>query len=247
MAYMRQVVTAGKIKEIKLYYTNKKKPKGEKRQKKKSATAEAVREQNRKNAEDKLRWLMCENFEGGKDLHITLKYDGLKNHIVTAEEMKNDIHKFCNKMRTALKKRGQEFKFIYVFGIGERSSRHFHMVLNCSDGALIQKIWNESATNTGRVNFEMLYLDGDFSALAKYFIKHSEKTFKVLNKWTGQRYHRSRNLRQPKIKREVITRSSTFLENPRVPKGWYLIDKYVESGEDCFGHKYFEYRIRQIC
>lgn len=246
MAYVKKTVIAGKTTEIKLYHTGKQRPKGEPRRKKRNPTTDEMKEVNYKNAEDKLRWLMCENFIGGEDLHIILKYNGKKNHVVTAEEMEADIKRFNRLMRAEFQKIGKEYKYIYVYGIGKRKSRHFHMVLNYMDIRIIQKCWDKAAKNSGQVTPELMYKDGDFSRLAWYFIEHSKITFESLQKWTGQRYHPSRNLRQPTIKREKVVRSSTFRNFPKVPKGYELIDKYVKDGFDIFGYRYFEYRIRRI-
>ena len=91
MAYIKKKVIAGQITEIKLYHTGKQRPRGEPRRKRGNETTAAMREVNRQNAEDRLRWLMCSNFKGGEDLHITLKYDGSKNHVATPDEMEKDI------------------------------------------------------------------------------------------------------------------------------------------------------------
>ncbi|MCM1365551.1 MAG: hypothetical protein NC122_10665 [Faecalibacterium sp.] len=246
MAYIKKTVIAGKTTEIKLYHTGKQRPKGEPRRKKTKPTSDEMKEVNFKNAENELRWLMCENFVGGEDLHLILKYNGKVNHVLTAEEMERDIHRFIRLMRTQLRNQGKELKYIFVYGIGKRKSRHFHMVINCSDVRLIQKCWSNTTENAGRVSYEIMYDDGDFSRLAWYFIEHSRITFEALHKWTGQRYHPSRNLRKPVIKREEVTRSSTFRNLPHVPDGYELIDKYVKSGFDVFGYRYFEYRIRKI-
>ena len=246
MAYIKKKVIAGQITEIKLYHTGKQRPRGEPRRKRGNETTAAMREVNRQNAEDRLRWLMCSNFKGGEDLHITLKYDGSKNHVATPDEMEKDIKRFIRLIRADCRQKGNELKYIYVFGIGERKSRHFHMIVNVSNVTLIQKLWNKAAENSGRVSYEVLYEDEDFSKLAHYFIKHSETTFDVLQKWTGQRYHSSRNLKQPIIKKSVITKSITFRNLPHIPDGYVLIDKYIKSGFDYFGYRYFEYRIRKL-
>ena len=65
MGYVEKTVRAGRTIETLRYYCHRVHPKGCKRQKKQKKTKESQHKINVRNATDKLRWLLNENFTGG--------------------------------------------------------------------------------------------------------------------------------------------------------------------------------------
>lgn len=241
MSYVEQRVYAGKTVEIKRYHRYRNMPKGEKRGQRLKETTVYQEEVNRKNSEDKLRWILNTNFVGG-DFHLVLRYKHQKGEPYrTAEEMQADMKRFLRNMRARYKKRDLEFKYVYVFEIGVRSSRHIHIVLNQIGMEEIRKCWPH-----GYVTCTPLDSSGDYRLLASYLIKYSDKTFRNVGRLQGKRYSCSRNLAQPVIKRKIIKRSSTFRDEAIPQRGYYIDTDTIESGVDFFGYGFFKYTMVRL-
>ena len=116
--------------------------KGEKRHKKQKASPEQIRKQNQRNKEKRIRRLIKANFKEG-DMWVTLKYS--KGTRKSIEEVKDNLTKFLNSMRTQYKKRGHALKFIYRMEVGAKGGVHIHILINRIDQAntdeIITKCW----------------------------------------------------------------------------------------------------------
>lgn len=240
MAYMKRTVIYGDYRDIDLYHTPRAYPKGETpRRKKHKETSSAQREVNRRNAIERLKWLLGTNF-GQDDLHVQLKYvrkTGEPRR--TEDEMRKDIAAFHRRMRAEYKARGLEYKYVHVMEIGEKGARHHHLVIPAIDFSVVRKNWTFA-----RPTFTPLD-SGPYGLLAEYLVKQSDNRFrdKTLMK---QRYNCSKNLEKPIIVKQKITRSSTFRRKVLVPKGYYLIENSIRSGADADGHIYFKYTVAKI-
>lgn len=233
MAYIRQTVTAGRTIEVKEYHTYRFIKKHEVRGAKQKVTSEQMQEVNRRNAEATLRWKLNENFTGD-DLYVTLTYS-VNNRPNNFEELKKHMQAFVRKMRSENKKRGQEFKFVYVFEVGTLGAMHIHAVFNGIEVSAIKKAWKH-----GRAHIVPLDDSGNYWRLANYFIKYSDKTFRTLGAAMGKRYSCSRNLREPKIEKKVMKRN-TFKKEPKEKDGFFVDRDSVQSGFDAFGFEFFSY------
>lgn len=241
MSYVEQTVFAGQTVEVKRYHRYRNRARGEPRGKKIKETSLAMEEVNRQNSENRLRWLLNTNFRGG-DYHLVLHYKWYKGMPYrTAEEMKADMQKYLRNMRARYRKEEREFLFVYVFEIGERGSRHIHIVQNSIGMEKIRECWQH-----GRVTCTPLDDNGDYRMLASYLIKYSDKTFRTVGALMGKRYSCSRNLKEPVIKRKIIKRSSTFREDIRPFDGYFVDVDTVESGVDIFGYKFFKYTMVKL-
>ena len=241
MSYVEQTVYAGKTVEVKKYHRYKNRARGEPRGKKLRETSLSQEEVNRKNSEDRLRWILNTNFEGG-DYHLVLRYKHKAGEPYrTPEEMKADKDKYLRSMRAKYRFKDLEFKFVYVFEIGVRSSRHIHIVQNQIDMNEVRKCWPH-----GYVTCTPLDNNGDYRLLASYLVKYSDKTFRNVGALMGKRYSCSRNLKEPVIKRRIIKRSSTFKEQISPPKGYFVDVDTIESGVDFFGYKFFKYTMVRL-
>ncbi len=241
MSYVEQTVYAGKTVEVKRYHRYRNMPKGTVRSKRVRETSLAMEEVNRRNAEDRLRWLLNCNFQGG-DYHLVLRYKyKTGDPYRTAEEMKADMKKYLRNMRARYGKEDKEFLFVYVFEIGERSSRHVHIVQNKIDMEKVRECWPH-----GFVTCTPLDNSGDYRLLANYLVKYSDKTFRNVGALMGKRYSCSRNLKEPVIKKKIIKRSSTFSQKITVPKGFYIDVDTVEKGVDAFGYGFLKYTMVKL-
>lgn len=241
MSYTEMVVYAGQTIEIKKYHTGKSRPKGEPRNKRFRETTVSQEEVNRKNAEATLRWLLNENFRGG-DYHIVLNYQRKPSEPHrTPEQMKSDVKTFLRKMRAEFRKQDEEFKYIYVFEIGEKGSRHTHVVMNHIDLRCVQKYWPYS-----RITCTPLDSSGSYWKLANYLMKYSDKTFRTVGALMGKRYSRSRNLRLPKIRKRVIKKASTYRDVATAKKGYFIDIDTIESGVDAFGYSFIKYTMVRL-
>lgn len=240
MAYIERRVYAGKTVEIKRYHTRQQKSKGQPRIRKEPTTEERQKS-NLKQAEEKLRQKLNENFSEN-DLLVTLSYSKENgNKTRTAEQMKEDKKLFFRELRKKYKAEGGEMKFVYVAEIGPLGSRHHHVVLSGIDPKIIKDCWPY-----GFADFKYLDKSGNYKKIASYFIKYSEKTFRTVGKLAGQRYSCSRNLREPKVRKTVITKADTFAKNVRAPKGFYLDKESERFGVDMYGNVFHQYILVRL-
>lgn len=241
MAYMEMTIVAGATIEKKKYHCYKARARGEPRARRSKETSVQMEEVNRRNAENKLRWILNTNFKGG-DYHLVLHYQWYKGMTYrTPEEMKADMQKYMRNMRTRYRKEDREFLFVYVFEIGERGSRHIHIVQNSIGMEKIRECWEH-----GRVTCTPLDDSGDYRLLASYLMKYSDKTFRTVGRLMGKRYSCSRNLKEPKITKTVVSRASTYKEQVKPIPGYFVDPETVVSGVDAFGYRFFKYTMIRL-
>jgi hypothetical protein len=247
MAYIKMTVYAGNTIEVIKYHDRAHDRKGGSRKEKKKPTSYRQQLSNEIRRERKLRWLLNENFEDG-DLHINFGYIHRKGDPYRdPEDMKKDFQKFTRKLREEYRKQGREMKWVHVMEIGTRGSRHHHMVINYIDTRIIQKIWDqvypdpEPGKKGSTVHCSPLNTNGDYAKLASYLLKTAGKEDCIMK----QGYSRSRNLRLPKIKKEIVG-ASTFRKEPKAPEGWYIDKESVARSWDGDGYDWMTYRMVKI-
>lgn len=184
---------------VKCYAIRKKKEDGGGWKKK---TPEEIQEANRRQAAKKLERLINANFRPG-DLHTTLTYT--REMRPDKQTAQNRLKNFLDWMRTRYRKVGKEFRYIVATEY-ERKAIHHHIILNnINDGKetsmdYIRKYWKPY----GHPKFSPLYDDAEYSQLADYLIKETDKTFRNPESPVKQRYSHSRNLVQPKVTRRDV-------------------------------------------
>lgn len=191
----------------------------------------ARRALNFRAAWQKLRLILCANFERG-DLWITLSYDD--EHLpANRKEAKARVQTFIDRMRAARRRIGEELRYIYnIEEIMEDGSRrlHHHMVMNAgtarNDFELIRSLWTFGSNIEIRKLGEHEIFSDDFLELAKYICKERDPEAKVYNVgdkcWIG-----SRNLERPKEQSELVGDNVTIT----APPGAIILDKHSESNE----------------
>lgn len=243
MAYRIKRIEAGNIIEVKRYHCFRcPEPKTPRRAREKP-TSEAMKKVNTANAVDKLYYKLCANFTEN-DLYITLKYDGCVNKSIACEQMKADVQKFQDLMRAEYKKSGRKFRFVLAYGISENRTRHAHMVVNAIEQKTIQRCWKRATDHAGRVTFEYLWSGYDYRGLAEYLIKNGMQAIEYAPQVFSKKYSCSRNLAEPIVTVETVTRSKTFCSKPKAEEGCELLE--VRTGKDLYGFRYVKYTMRKL-
>lgn len=235
MPYIKEVCMAGKTLEIEKYYSVRYHPKGERRAQKENPSSEAVRRNNLRRAVKHLRRLMNANFQDGDYL---VRLDFHKEKPEDSIQMQELMQKAMRKLKTEYRKTGKELKYIYVKEVGPKGGRHIHMMMNKCDPDIIRRSWNY-----GGIHIDPLTSNGQYSKIAEYFLKYSERTETTEEKLIGKRWYASRNLEKPVVKKKLIL-ACKFKEKMHVPKGWYLEKESIRSGiSEVTGFEYMSYTL----
>ena len=258
MRQIKLVIKAGNTIEIEKIRMERGYRKGAERLPKKNPTSEKQRLVNERQAEKNLRRTMNGSF-GNNDLYLTLMYIKEEGRAyVTPEEMDADMRKILRKLRSLFKREGKKLgrelklRYIWVKAVGERSARHFHMVLSGLPHLpfkeiqdKIQRIWDSiyMQRHTKRSYINLQYLRGDhYGKLAAYFIKQSKTTFNTLGRTIGKRWNASRNLIRPTVEKVVIYGRRSFNAAPKPREGWYVDPDYTVSVDPEDSEYGFSYR-----
>lgn len=181
-----------------------------KRGKKRNITAEAVRKNNDRLALRNLTAILNTNFRSGH-LHVVLTY----RELVDYETAKKTYDKFTRELKKKLKARGEDLRYIHVIEC-EHTRLHHHIVINTSDLELVEETWGY-----GLIKASVLDSSGEYSKLAAYLLKETQKTFRTGDNPYKKRYTASRNIIKPEIKVVEIDLEELF-EDPAPLKGYYI-------------------------
>ena len=251
MPYVERITRAGRIIEVERYYTSRYKKKGIKRGDKVKATKEAQKKVNTRKAERILRLLLAANFQDG-DLHIDFGYIRKKGQPYrTREEMRRDKDILLRELRKLYKSLGSELKYVHVMEVGEKGSRHHHLVINNPgvDTKAIQACWKKAYPEDSKIHFTPLNTEGDYSRLAAYLIKYTDKTVGTEEALQGKRWNCSRNLYRPEPEYRIIKDRNQFSAEPKPLKGYYIDKDSVEIGvhsPEFYGYGYLHYRMVRL-
>lgn len=210
----------------------------------KKKTPEEIQEANRRQAAKKLERLINANFRPG-DLHTTLTYT--REMRPDKQEAQRRLGNFLDWMRTRYRKIGKKFKYIVATEY-ERKAIHHHVILNnVNDGKetsvdYIRRYWKAY----GHPKFSPLYDDAEYSQLADYLIKETDKTFRDPDSPVKQRYSCSRNLVQPKVSRRDVKTRRGWEKDPKPWKGYYIKKDSLYNGCDKLGYEYQSYVMVKI-
>lgn len=226
--------------EVEMYRSGNYGAPGRKRAKKKKATPDEIRAANERTAKKKLRRLINTNFEQG-DIHLILTYK--KELRPTPEESRKIIRNFRDKLARRYKSHGKVFKWILVTEYKNKAIHH-HMIVNSPDGydpsKDIAAIWTR-----GRPKETRLDDSGNYSQLADYLIKETEKTFREEESPMKARYSHSRNLKEPKVRKKTIRAKSWGKIS--IPKGYVLLpETFYEGINPVTGFLYREYVVKKL-
>lgn len=196
-------------------------------------TSEAVKRNNERQAEMKLRLLLNENFRKG-DLFALLTYADPPE----PQQAKTELAKFLRAVRAKYKAAGLELKYICTTEYLNQRIHH-HIVMNSTDPRILQDAWK-----AGLVRSEQLY-GNDFAGLATYLIKETKKTFRAPNAPSRKRWNQSKNLVQPKPIIMIIS-AKKWHKEPQTRKGYRLDTDTIINDVSIFGIPYQHYRLIAI-
>ena len=213
MFYYKKTITSGRMIEVEIYRSIKKRDKKSVgRNFKQNVTPEKMKAANDIRAKKKCRRTIAANFIPG-DCYLTFTFF----EDLTEEEANRLIDNFLRRLRYYRRRHGMdELKFIGCIECGKRGKRwHGHFVVNKIALEVVTELWGKN----GRVYCEALYEDGGFKDLANYIRKDV----------TGKkRLKQSRNLKQPtEVVKEMKKKEVREIESgvvPEIPAGYYIAD-----------------------
>lgn len=265
--YLDKSYDLGDCIEHELCYAGARGGKREKRGARQKPTSEAQQRINQRNRETLIRRKITMNFRPG-DLWATLKYP--KGARKPVREVMKDWTDFTRRVRSAFRKAGEQFRYIYRIEIGKLGGIHIHLVMNRIEGAdtglLVNDCWTmarhrddpDPAELAGRMNghvdVEYLYGSGDYAKLAAYIVKPPQSDdgqmffagLGIEAKKAFMRYGCSRNLKKPEAKVKLYrhwTMRRILEDGPKPRPGYYIDPDSIWTGVNPFtGWSYYQYR-----
>lgn len=169
-----------------------------KRKKKTNPSSEIQKKLNQKYRENKLTYLINENFSK-KDLEMGFGFDD--EHLpFTYADVQRLIRNYIRRIKHYRKKNGlPELKYLYVIERGSTNGRwHIHMILSGGiDRNILEEMWGQGYAHTYRLEFD----DNGLKGLAKYKVKEPETDIAVIDEKV-RRWASSKNLKQPTIPKD---------------------------------------------
>lgn len=233
--YINKLLIAGEYVLVKNYTPRFFGAPGRKRREKRMETPKAMAKYNNQKRSEKLQLLMLLNFDEG--YHITLDYpkDGRPESYKEAEE---NLTKTLYKITRRLRRKGKKFKYIAITERGrKREALHHHLIIE-SDPKILDEltdIWGN------HIKISKMYKEGAYKDLAEYLTKIETKEEQTKGK---SKYHRSRNLLEPKSKSQIV--AGALKEEIYIPKGYELVPESASSGfNDFAGIRFQKYMIKK--
>lgn len=239
--YVRKEIIAGSVTEVAKYQTSKYHSKKITRAPKQKLSSEAQKVQNEKESNRKLARTINANFGHG-DMHIILTYT-LDNSTTDPMKAKADLSKFIRNLSGKYKRRGKELKYVAVTEYGTKGTLHHHLVI--SKGISLEDII--STWPHGRIHIMPLDDYGDYTKLANYLLKQTNKTYNDPERRVhGKRWCQSSNLVQPTVTVKPV-KADSWREEPVVPAGYMLLKDSLEVGvSPITGYPYQRYKLLKL-
>lgn len=213
--------------------------KNRERRPKTKPTSEAVEKNNQRRKQRECS-RMVETYFNEDDGALTLTWAKEKRPADIKEAVKV-FNRFVRWLKREYGKRMYELFWIRNIEAGPRGAWHVHMIVNRIDGMelLINSWWTEHCGGT-----YIQYLK-NWQAQGKDIGEYISKTKKTTDKVTETSWGHSRNVKKVPGEDTKIT-GQRMTDKPRVPKGWYLDENTVFSGENIEGYPFRTYTIRRI-
>ncbi|MBK5254331.1 MAG: hypothetical protein JJE03_07755 [Peptostreptococcaceae bacterium] len=233
MKVIRETCIAGAVVERSIKVSNRYLSKGERRKPRTNITRDAVQKNNDRIAAKCLARVLNANFYPG-DWHQVLTY----SIEPTPEEAKRYLNNFLNRMKREYKKAGKEFKCIAVTEYRHKRIHH-HIVCPYLDLKIFNDQWKE-----GWIRPSALGKHRNYYKLANYLIKETSKSFREPEAVFKKRYSARGKLVKPIIKREVVSASELFVNDPKPLKGYQVERDTLRRYEHPYtGLEYFEFMM----
>lgn len=198
-------------------------------------TPKAMEKYNNQKRAEKIQQLIILNFDKG--FHCILDYP--KNEKPgTYKEAEDNLMKCLHKISRRFKKQGKRFKYIAVTEKGTRAAAlHHHVIVEGYSEVAEQliEVWGN------HIKINKMYEEGAYKDLAEYIVKAETKEEQTKGR---SKYHRSRNLKEPIVRRSLMT--GAIRDDPEVPKGYHLVqDSLVNGYNDVLGIRYQSYTVKK--
>ena len=236
MAYIKKTIYAGRTIEVYKHYAFRCGPDGKKRRRRSKETSEEQKKINARRAEDNLRQLINCNFQH-KDIHLVLTYK--PDERPDAIGAKRELANFLRRLRNYFKRQQRELKYIAVTEYKSKAIHH-HLVIPSADMRDIVELWTK-----GKARATFLDDSGQYSKLAAYLIKETDKTFRDTDSPARKRWCASKNLVRPTIKTHTI-KSVRWQSKPAAEAGYYIEKDSLRSGVTAAGYEYQFYRMIRL-
>lgn len=207
------------------------------RAEKQNPTPDQMQVVNERDAEDKLRLIIDNNFYVD-DFYLTFTYSAILDSL----EAKKTMHNFMRRLAYFYKKRGKILKYILVTEYKKRI--HHHVLINQFvelTTTVLRKLWphgwakKESYGGTAE----------DAKKIASYFIKEKKSAFYQDQEKFKKRWSCSENLKKP-IEHNRIIKAKEWSSMIKVPRGYYLDTDSVRIGVNHAGYPYQFYRVIKV-
>ena len=183
---------------------------------------------------------MVETYFNEDDGALTLTWAKEKRPADMQEALKI-FGKFVRWLKREYAKRCYELFWIRNIEVGPRGAWHVHMIVNRIDGMelLINDWWTK---NCGGVFLQYLR---NWRHQGKDIGEYISKTARTSSEVVESSWGHSRNVKKVKGEDKKIT-GQRMTDKPRVPKGWYLDENTLHSGENIDGYPFRTYILRRI-
>ena len=239
MSYMQKKYRYGNFIEVKQYHTARYGAPGQPRRKKTKPTPETVKRQNQRRKEEHVARIIGANFVEG-DYVRTLTFAPAQRP-ADMKEAKAIFKDFYQRLRREYRKRYFDLFWIANIECTPRGAWHIHFICNAIFGGsdIIKELWPYGGV------YDQLIRDLAGKDLGAYMAKTPDSTTEGEHKVTESKLTHSRNLIIPKAEEKPI--SGWKLEDqPRVPKGWYLVKDSYYEGVNMDGYKYRTYKMARL-
>lgn len=140
-------------------------------------------------------------------------------------------------MKREYQKAGKDFYWIAVTEYKHKRIHH-HVLMSYIDFSTIQRQWPN-----GHIFTSSLDRSRNYTKLAEYFVKETQKTFREPKNAAKRRWSASRNIKRPVVKRELVEARRLF-EDPRPLKGYALCTDSIRRYEHPYtGMIHLEYQM----
>lgn len=197
-------------------------------------TPETMIKYNNQKRAEKIQLLILANFKKG--YHATLDYPKEKRP-ETYEEAEKNLQTTLYKVSRRLKRQGKQFKYIAVTERGKKAAAlHHHLVIEHDADVLaaLLSVWGN------HMHISVMYEEGQYKDLAEYLIKKETKEEQIKGK---AKYHRSRNLKEPLMRKAEIEGQLT--DEPFVPQGYELM-RFDHGFNETIGVRWQRYMCKEI-
>ncbi len=222
--YTEKIYSASHTVAHEIFYKGEYGQKGSKRRER-QRTPEEIAKWNHARKVKNLQHKIQANFKPGEHF-ITLKYP--KGERPSMDTVLKHFDRFRRYIKRDYKRQGRELKYIYAVEIGSKGGIHLHVIISGLENALelFTLAWSKARGTTtiedmiaegttelpkmvrldGKVDMQLLYLEGAYHELAEYLCKFDPGEMTREEQKERYRFNCSRNLVDPEPERKEFTR-----------------------------------------